>query len=166
VRTPSSASAGYFPTQESLLLEVSVNLDVDDIEVLVRTPVAAPDARARALQVLTAFNRHVAAEEVRYRTVMRLYLDLWLAATAAGDDAPVVREGRRWRWFETTLAPVEDQLAPEHRDRVVAALAVLAGPEAFSVLRDVCHMAADDAVDTAEWMARTVLTAVVRDADG
>ena len=151
----------YFPTQESLLLELSVNVDVDDIEALVATPVPPPDATARAVEVLDMFNRHVAAEEVRYRTAMRLYLDLWLAATAAGDDAPVVREGRRRRWFETVLAPVEEGLGPENGRRVVAALSVLAGPEAFTVLRDICGMTPDDALDTAEWIARTVLAATL-----
>jgi AcrR family transcriptional regulator len=59
----------YFPTQESLLLEISVNLDVDDIEALVATPLAAPDVAARLLDVLTALNRHVAA--VRSATARR-----------------------------------------------------------------------------------------------
>ncbi len=94
----------YFPTQESLLLELSVNLDVDEIEGLVATPPADGSAVEHLRTVLRLLNEHVLADEVRYRTSIRLYLDLWLAAKAAGDDDPVVREGRRHRWIEASLA--------------------------------------------------------------
>src|SRR5215208_1915615 len=48
----------YFPTQEALLVEVSMEVDVDDIERLVSTEVDRDSAPARALAVLDLFNRH------------------------------------------------------------------------------------------------------------
>ena len=91
----------YFPTQESLLVELSVNLDVADIEELVAQPVDAEGAvGSYAVDVLDRFNRHVHTEERQYRTALGLYQDQWLEAVNRGDDAPVVREGRRGRWLE------------------------------------------------------------------
>ncbi len=152
----------YFPTQESLLLEVAVNVDVDDIEELVASPLGDESPVDRVVAVLRAFNEHVVDEEVRYRTVHRLYLDLWLAAVADGDDVPVVREGRRRRWITDTLSPALAGLPATDRERLLAALTMLCGPEAITALRDVARLDADQAVDVAEWAARTLIEATLR----
>jgi AcrR family transcriptional regulator len=147
----------YFPTQESLLVEVAMNDDVDDIERLVAASVGSDAAQERALGVLDLFNRHVFAAESQYRTALRLYLDLWLAAAAAGDDAPVVREGRRRRWFEQSLAPLRSTVDDREWDRLVAALCVLGGAEAAVVLRDVCQLEPEKALAITGWAAETLL---------
>ncbi len=82
----------YFPTQESLLVEVALNVDVREIEQLVAEPVEAGEASDRALAVLDLFNRHVFDAEPQYRTALRLYLDLWLEAAAKGDGNDRVRK--------------------------------------------------------------------------
>ena len=71
----------YFPTQESLLLEVALHAHVDDLEALVAEPVDAEHAVERALDVLHRFNERVLAEEVRYRNAMRVYQELWFDAS-------------------------------------------------------------------------------------
>jgi AcrR family transcriptional regulator len=152
----------YFPTQESLLLEVAVNVDVDDIEELVARPVAGEDAASRVVQVLQLLNRHVLAEEVRYRTMLRVYLDQWLAAVAEGDTTPVIREGRRHRWFGTSLAPLRDTITAAELDRLIAALSLLAGTEAIAVLRDICQLEPEDALAVTDWAARVLLDAALR----
>jgi AcrR family transcriptional regulator len=149
----------YFPTQESLLMELSVNLDVEDIEELVAQPVDAEGAMDRVLDVLDRFNRHVRAEEVQYRTALGLYQDLWLEAVNRGDDAPLVREGRRGRWLETSLAPVADAVTAAELERLVRALSLVTGPEAMIVLYDVCHIVGDEALDVSRWAARVLLEA-------
>jgi len=152
----------YFPTQDSLLLEVSVDLDVDDIEELLSRPPAGATPVEHTLAVMRALNQHVLDEEVRYRMANRLYLDLWLAATSAGEDSPVVREGRRRRWLTTSLDGLVDDLPAADADRLVAALSLLAGAEAVIVLRDVARLDGDEALDVAEWAARTLIEATVR----
>ena len=154
----------YFPTQESLLLEVAVNVDVGDLEELVARRVDADTAAEHALDVLQRLNRHVLDEEVRYRTVVRLYLDLWLTGAAAGDDAPVVREGRRRRWMAQALASLADRLGPGELDRLTAALSLVMGAEAIIVLRDVCQLAPEAALDVTGWAARALLDAALSDA--
>jgi AcrR family transcriptional regulator len=149
----------YFPTQESLLLELSMHLDVEDIEALVAEPVDAEGALDRVLDVLDRFNRHVRAEERQYRTALGVYQDLWLEAITRGDDAPVVREGRRGRWLETSLAPLADDVPPADLERLIRALSMVTGPEAMIVLYDVCHLAGEDALDVSRWAARVLLEA-------
>jgi AcrR family transcriptional regulator len=151
----------YFPTQESLLLETALNADVEDIEALVQEPVGATDASDRAVHILDLLNRQVLAEEVRFRNAMRVYQDLWLAASTAGDASPVVREGRRKRWFETALAPLRDELGDAALERLVAGLSVLGGMEAMIVLRDVCRLSPDEALAVTDWAARALIAASV-----
>jgi AcrR family transcriptional regulator len=149
----------YFPTQESLLVELSLNVDVGDLEELVAQPVDAADAPARALEVIEALNRHVLAQEVQYRTAIRVYQDQWLEAAAGGDTDPLVREGRRGRWLEATLAPLADAVPKADYRRLIHSLSLVMGAEAMVVLRDVCHLDTDDAVGVTDWMARTLLDA-------
>jgi AcrR family transcriptional regulator len=155
----------YFPTQESLLLEVALHADVGDIEALVRTPVAPGDAAEHALQVLRVFNEHVLDEEVRFRTALRVYQDMWLGAAADGEDAPVVREGRRQRWFAEVLAPLQPDLGAEAWKRLVAGLSVLGGVEAMTVLRDVCRLDREDALAVSDWAARLLVAAARAEAE-
>lgn len=147
----------YFPTQDALLMEVALNDDVDDIEELVASPVDAEQAVERTLEVLERFNAHVASAEVQYRTALRLYLDLWLRATDEGDPRPTVREGRRRRWFATTLAPRRHEVDDETWDRVLTGLCLLSGPEALAVLRDVCGLEPTASRDNTRWAAETLL---------
>ena len=156
----------YFPTQESLLLEVAVDIDVHEVEALVHLPVDAGNAAERTLAILEALNRHVLADEVRFRTLVRLYLDQWLAGVAAGDDAPVVREGRRRRWLAQALDPVAGRLGPGELDRLTAALSLLTGAEAMVVLRDVCQLGPEEALEVTSWAARALLEAALPPGSG
>jgi AcrR family transcriptional regulator len=151
----------YFPTQEALLLEVAVNVDVDDIEALVAEPVGAEGAGDRVVEVLQTLNQHVLAEEVQYRTTLRLYLDQWLASVAEGDGPPVVREGRRHRWLHQILDPTRGVVPAAELDRLVAALSMVCGVEAITVLRDINGLDGDDALAVTEWAARTLLRATL-----
>lgn len=147
----------YFPTQESLLVEIAMNVDVDEIEQLVGEPVDASGAIDRARTILDLLNHHVFDEEVKYRTALRLYLDLWLAAAAEGDDSPVVREGRRRRWLEQSLEPLRSTVDDEAWRRVISALCLLGGGEAVVVLRDVCQLDEEEGRAVASWAAETLL---------
>ena len=150
----------YFPTQDSLLVELALSNDVVDLEELVAAPVAPPEVRDRVLDVIRQLNQRVVREEVRYRAATRLYQDQWLAAHAEGETDPVIREGRRRRWFAQMLAPLMDErnLPPADRARVVDALALTCGAEPMIVLRDVCRLDGDAALATAQTVAEAILT--------
>lgn len=149
----------YFPTQDSLLVELALSSDVADVEELAAAPVSAADARARVLQVIRVLNGRVLAEEVRYRTATRLYQDQWLDARARGESEPIVREGRRRRWFTQVLSPLMDEhgMKPSERTRLVDALALVCGAEPMIVLRDVCRLPGDAALDAAQAVAEAIL---------
>jgi AcrR family transcriptional regulator len=152
----------YFPTQEALLIELSVDLDVDDLEALATSALGPDeDPASRALIVLAQLNQHVFAEETRYKQLLRTYLDLGLAAKARGDDDPVVRVGRRVRWYSDTLAPLRAELGDVAVDRLVAALSMLGGTEAMIVLRDVCRLEPDEARTVSDWAARALVAATL-----
>lgn len=155
----------YFPTQESLLVELTVTVDVDDVEALVSRPLAEGEtASDRLLAVLHEFNRHVADEEVQYRTALRLYLDQWLASVGAGEPAPMVREGRRRRWFAQSLESVRDRIPESELDRLIVALSMLCGTEALVVQRDVADVDEEQGRAVVDWAARTLIEATLPDA--
>jgi len=149
----------YFPTQESLLVEIAVNANVDDIEELVATDVDADSAQERVIAVLDRFNQHTFDAEAQYRTALRLYLDQWLESAAKGEDAPILREGRRRRWYEESLAPLRRTVDKRSWNRLILALSLLGGAEAMVVFRDVCHVESDEARRVARWAAETLLQA-------
>jgi hypothetical protein len=140
-------------------VELAVTSNVADVEELAAAPVTAGEARARVREVIRRLNRHVLDEEVRYRTASRLYQDQWLAASAGGEAEPVVREGRRRRWFLEVLGPLMDErgLSKAERASVVDALSLACGVEPMIVARDVCRLEGEAALDVADAVARAVL---------
>ena len=150
----------YFPTQESLLVELSVTVYVDEIEELLALPLDGTEPDARMLEVIDVFNRHLLENETLWRTALRHYMDAWLAAHHAGKGPDTqLREGRRHRWISTILEPLREQVSEPDLERLEAALCLVTGPEAITVLRDICHLDADQAVAVAHWAAQTLLTA-------
>ena len=149
----------YFPTQESLLVELSVTMDVSDLEALVAAPLERDGVRDRVVEVVQRLNRRVHDEEVQYRTTLRLYLDQWLEATSHGDPAPTVREGRRTRWLAGSLAPLG--LPEPERELLVAALSLVMGAESMVVLRVVCHLSTDEALAVTDWATWALLDAAL-----
>ncbi len=151
----------YFPSQEALLVELSVSGGVDDdfAELLAR-PLDGTTPQARLLEVIDELNRYVADNEKLYRTAQRHYLDTWLAAERAGErDGRQVREGRRLRWISATLAPLRDTIPDAELRRLEAALCLVTGGEAFTVMRDVCGLEPDEAIAVTHWAAQALLTA-------
>lgn len=149
----------YFPTQESLLVEVS------DL-----TPMVAPvedmlakldddDVEDRLAKLIDTFHPIVVAEEVPLRTALRVYLDTWLEARSRGETAPRVREGRRMRWLDVALEPARRQLPKAERRRLRAALALTLSIDALVVMKDVAQLDDEEALSVLRWAALTLLRA-------
>ena len=156
----------YFPTQESLVLELSVTVDVPAIEELVGRPAGPDDAVDRVLEIAGTFNEHVLADEELYRRAMRAYLDLWLAAREKdpAESFPTVREGRRMRWFADALAPLRGSVPDSTLRRMQLALCMVMGSEAIVVMRDVCRLEPEEALAVTRWAAEAILQAGLADA--
>ena len=155
----------YFPTKEALLVELSDMVpDAAHVDALLANP-AADDIEARLLLLIDTFDGIVLAEEEHFRTFTRVAMDTWLRSHRNGDDAPVVREGRRMRWLETVLAPL-DELPPERKRLLQAALALTLGAEAIITMKDVCRLDNDETLAVLRWAATALLHAALQDAPG
>jgi AcrR family transcriptional regulator len=154
----------YFPTKESLLIELSEVTDPAPVEALLAN-LTTDDVEERLLLLIDTFDGIALTEEEHYRTFMRVSLDTWLRGRRNGDDAPVVREGRRMRWLETVLAPL-DELPSERKRLLQTALALTLGGEAIITMKDVCRLNNDETLAVLRWAATALLRAALQEAPG
>lgn len=151
----------YFPTQQSLLVEVTEispsvaateealeRLDTDDVE-------------ARVLFLLDELNSTALAHEPDYRRALLVYQDTWLRRHRDGEESPTVREGRRMRWLDQALEPVD--MRDEDKRRLEAALALTLGGDSVVIMKDVCRLDDDEALAVLRWTATTILRAALED---
>jgi AcrR family transcriptional regulator len=154
----------YFPTKEALLIELSTMTDPAPVEALL-ADLTTDDVEERLLLLVDAFDGFALAEEEHVRTFTRVSMDSWLRARRNGEEEPVVREGRRMRWLETVLAPIEE-LPPERKRRLQAALALTLGGEAIITMKDVCRLDNDETLAVLRWAATALLRAALQEAPG
>jgi AcrR family transcriptional regulator len=148
----------YFPTKEALQVELAdITPGVEPVEMLFANP-PTDDVEQRLLLLLDTFNPIVLGDEEHYRTAVRVYQDTWLRGRRNGDQAPIVREGRRMRWLDEVLTPLAD-LPSEHKQRLKAALALTLGIESIIIMKDVCRLADDQALAVLRWAAAALLRA-------
>jgi AcrR family transcriptional regulator len=151
----------YFPKLEQLLIDAAlgsmssstVDTALDDLDARgVADIEKRVDVLARAMQSLSI------QTEQQGRTIMRLTAD-----PVAGDaDQTAPRRGyRRVEWIERALAPARTQLTPARFERLVSAIALVIGFEAFVVQRDIRGLSLEDAVDLSVWTARALARAAL-----
>jgi AcrR family transcriptional regulator len=153
----------YFPTQESLMTEVSdVTPAVVPVEEMLKALSASGDelsAEQRLEKLLDAFNPIVVKEEVSLRSAARVYLDTWLDARRRGEAAPKVREGRRLRWLDTALEPVRRKLPKTEWRRMRAALSLTIGIDSLIIMKDAAGLDDEEALAVLRWAALALLRA-------
>lgn len=149
----------YFPTQESLILEASMDSVVDALDdTAAAGDPQSDDPAERVDRVLRTMHGRIAEHEAAFRAIIRLSLEKQ-ARLEPGDDGEVrLLEGRRLAWMQDAVPPAGDGLSPQMRSDLVAALAMLAGTESFIALKDACRV--DDAHERSRiirWTAQMVL---------
>jgi AcrR family transcriptional regulator len=148
----------YFPSQETLELEVAdISPDVAATEAALEH-LATDDLEARLIALLEAFNPILPAKEEHFRRALWVYQDTWLRSHRNGEVSPAVREGRRMRWLDQVLEPATT-LPGDRKRRLLSALALTLGGDAFVVMKDVCHLGDDEALDVLRWAALAILRA-------
>ena len=150
----------YFPTQEALEVEVadmSPGVAATE-EALAR--LATDDVEERLRTLLDAFNPIVLVDEAPFRRALWVYQDTWLRSHRNGDETPAVREGRRMRWLGQVLEPL-DAMPEERKQRLQAALALTLGPDSLVVMKDVCRLDDDEALEVLRWTATAILRAAL-----
>ncbi len=150
----------YFPTQESLLVELAVTPGVARVEEAL-ADLSTEDVEQRLLRLLDTFGPIVIAEEAELRRALWVYLDTWLRSQRHPDtEVPAVREGRRIRWLDRVLEPLSGIPEAERR-RLRAALALTLGIDSVVIMKDVCGLDDDEALAALRWTAITLLRAVL-----
>lgn len=150
----------YFPTQESLLLEIAdVTPGVEPVEVLLAN-LDTDDPRERLLRLVDAFHQTACDEEENFRRALWVYLDTWLRNRKRGAPAPAVREGRRMRWLDEALEPLQTLPEGELR-RLKSALALTLGMDSLVVMKDVCGLEDKEARDVLRWVTEVLIDAGV-----
>jgi AcrR family transcriptional regulator len=156
----------YFPTQESLLLDV-VNVEalVKPVEDLVAS-FSTQDAAQRLAALVDTFTTRMLSDEALVRTGERVYMDTWLANQRDGNDTPV-RAGRRMRYIDEALRPLGERLGEPGRKRLRCALALTLGTEAVIAMKDSAGLDDDEEiVATLEWAADALLRTALHDFEG
>ena len=156
----------YFPTQESLLLDViNVEALLKPVEDLVAS-FPTDDAAERLADLVGAFTQAMLSDEALIRTGERVYMDTWLANQPDGNHTPV-RAGRRMRYIDEALRPLGEQLGESGRKRLRCALALTIGTEALIAMKDSAGLDDDEEiVATLEWAAGALLRAALHDFEG
>jgi AcrR family transcriptional regulator len=151
----------YFPSQEHLLLDVVLERSIDEIDRVVDAAASSPDAAARVEGLVSAIHEEIAANEAGFRSLLRLSI---AQAPSAQPTVASIRGERRLQWIDRALEPIAEDLDARTRKRLVGALALCVGAEAFIVLHDLCGLRPEEVHDTLRWAASALLTAAREDA--
>ena len=104
------------------------------------------------------------AEEAHFRRALFVYQDTWLRSHRSGEETPAVREGRRMRWLDQVLEPLA-AMPGDRKQRLRAALALTLGGDSVVVMKDVCRLDDDEALDVLRWTATAILRAGLAEPD-
>lgn len=147
----------YFPTQEQLLAEASLEGLRPRVEAAIAAARQEPDA-GRALEKTVAEIQRLAVEhEALLRTILRLSLDRKL-----GEGKP--ERGRRLDWIESALVTVKGKLPKSVYEKLVSGLTLTLGVEALVILHDIRGLDPKHSIGICQWAARAMLEAALREA--
>jgi AcrR family transcriptional regulator len=140
----------YFPTQHALL--VAAYPEIDRESVLGDDP--PTDAGARFDIVFREMARQITDNEIPLRAMLRLSLE-----TPSRRGELLLRRGRRRIWIADALAPLRANMPRTDFDRLVLAVAVATGIEAFVWLTDIAGLSRNQALKIMRFSAQTLLNA-------
>ena len=146
----------YFPAQASMI-QAAVDEALGPILAWKSDTVSAEE-RAGELMAF-AFPR-IEAYEATHRAAVLLSLDQWTRSRAGtlGDEVPIVR-GHRKKLLTDAVTPLKGHLSRAGFDRLVQALSLVFGTEAFIVLKDIWGLDGDGARRVAVWAANALVRA-------
>lgn len=147
-----STAYRYFPTQESLLVEVSLPFS-SELSTAFAQARRETDVATRVGIVVRAAAEWCFDHQEIMREMQRASLD----SDAAGDG--YARTGHRRDWIEEMLAPVREDLDELTYRRLSANLSLYFGIDAIVVMHNVNGLTREDAIDALVWGA-TALVAV------
>ncbi|RZL89920.1 MAG: TetR/AcrR family transcriptional regulator [Variovorax sp.] len=146
----------YFPNVEALHLEASIDIETPQAEEALRGA-PADDVVARLEQVDDALHTMIAANEAPLR--MMLAQSLERSARGETDAHLPARQNRRTPLLEAALAPANGRIKPAALKNLKHALALVIGPEAMVVFKDVLRLDDAEARKVRRWAIRALVAA-------
>lgn len=147
----------YFPSQEALLIEVALDATTQVIDTSLAQIADDVPATEQVEAVVTAVLEIVVANEPAFRAMLAASLQ---ASLSDSSERPL-RGGRRVRWLTKALEPARAGMPEPDFTRLVASLSLLTGIEALVVMKDICGLDSDEAIETAGWAARALIRAAL-----
>jgi AcrR family transcriptional regulator len=147
----------YFPTQESLLVEIPLDIAAPTVQSLFGADAAPHDPEDRAALVQNALYDLARDHEAEFRLFLRNSLLRALEDPESAGDP--FRGARRSDLLESALAPLEKELPASEIKRLKTALSILVGIESMIVLRDVLRLSHSEARTAGESAVRELVRA-------
>jgi AcrR family transcriptional regulator len=149
----------YFPNVEALHLEASIDFETPQAEDALRGA-PADDVVARLEHVDDALHSMIKANEAPLR--MMLAQSLERSARGESDAQLPARQNRRTPLLEAALAPANGSIKPAALRKLKLALALVIGPEAMVVFKDVLRLDDAEARKVRRWAIRALVAAAVQ----
>lgn len=146
----------YFPSVEALMVEAAVDVAVPEPSVLFRDE-DSRDPVVRLQKVETVLTDLIIANEPLLRTMLAHTIQQGLQAD--GNGALPRRQNRRIPLIEAALEPARDQFKTADLKTMTRALALIMGPEAVIVVKDVLQLDDADARKMKRWAIRALVEA-------
>jgi AcrR family transcriptional regulator len=152
----------YFPSIEQLLIDATLGaLTANAVSAAFAPEELADDVPGRVDALVRALNAMTDDTMALGRSLIRLTVE-----TAPDGDAGAPRRGyRRVEWIEEALAPLRGRASDEQFERLVSALSMITGWEAFIVLRDVRGLDHEAEEAVTRWAAAALVDATLRELD-
>lgn len=143
----------YFDNQRLLISAAAPYTDTASL----LPPDPPSDPVERVALVAAEILRLTIESEAELRAMLRISLE----STHTGQNLPL-RKGRRLRWFEDALSPLQPILGEQRHRELVLAVAAAVGIESFVWLTDIAGLSKHAASDLLIETARTLTEAAIR----
>jgi AcrR family transcriptional regulator len=144
----------YFPSVEALVVEAWVDVAVPEPQALFRDE-ASRDPVARLQRAQTALYDMILANEPLLRAFLAQAIQQ--GAQADGNGKLPRRQNRRTPLIEAALEPARGEFKPASLKLLVRALALIIGPEATIVVKDVLQLDDAEARKMKRWAIRALV---------
>jgi AcrR family transcriptional regulator len=149
----------YFPSQEKLLTEATLNgvrPAIEEAMAAAPTGDSIEDIEARLVMLVHTVQKLTLRNEALLRTMIH--------ATVLEKTRGAPKRGtRRLEWIELAVGGLQRRLKPAAYERLLTGLALCIGIEAFLVFRDIRGLSGPQTTEASEWLALTVLRATLRE---
>jgi AcrR family transcriptional regulator len=147
----------YFPTQEQLLAEASLERLRPRVERIIESARAQFDATTALEYTVGQIQQLTVEHEALLRAILRLSLDRQLG------EATPPRGRRRVDWIESALSTVKSRFRKRDYERLVSALTLCLGVESLAILRDIRGLNSEQSIAICRWVARALLETALRE---